>query len=122
MNFQDINVLIAEDYPLNAIVLIKMLTHLGAKFMHYEDGESLVLHYRNNRNYDLIFMDLEMPYLNGFEASDLIREFDVDIPIIACSAHCYDDIKNELNNSQMNGCLKKPYTIGELVDVIVRVC
>ena len=122
MNFQDINVLIAEDYPLNAIVLMKMLTQLGTKFMHFEDGENLVLHYRNNRNYDLIFMDLEMPSLNGFEACELIREFDVDIPIIACSAHCYDDMENELDNSQMNGYLKKPYTIKELINVIVRFC
>ena len=117
---RNLKILIAEDYPLNTQVLRNMLNHLGIEAVFFEDGEALVSFFIENQTFDLILMDIQMPKVDGYEASHMIREFNQKIPIIACSAHLEHEIRAKLLESQMSDFLQKPYTVEELVAVIKR--
>lgn len=68
--------------------------------------------------YDLIFMDCEMPYMDGFEATRKIRETDKSIPIIALTAHIHQQEKDRCVQAGMNDCLNKPFRQQQLLDII----
>lgn len=117
---RELKILVAEDYLLNTLVLKNMLNQLNIAAEFFEDGEKLVHYYQKNLAFDIILMDIQMPRLDGFEASKLIRTFDKTIPIIACSAHLQGEILSKFKQYEINDYLQKPYTIEDLSLVIAR--
>ena len=67
-----------------------------------------------NNAYDIIFMDLQMPEIDGFETTRLIREFNKNIRIVALTASLVGDIKEDCLKSGMNGFLGKPFRLSEI--------
>ncbi|MCX7815986.1 MAG: response regulator [Syntrophales bacterium] len=91
------HVLLAEDNTLNQQVAIELLEMVGAKIDLATDGEETVkmaidaLGGKEQYRYDCILMDIQMPKIDGFEATRLIRRIDSlkSVPIIALTAQCY---------------------------------
>ena len=118
------HILLVEDNDLNAEIAIELIEDTGASVDRAENGAACLDMLENAEPgyYQLIFMDIQMPVMNGYEATGKIRSL-VDtakagIPIYAMSANAFEeDIKNSLA-AGMNGHLAKPIDTDRLMDVL----
>jgi len=101
-------VLVAEDNEINALIVIHMLESEGYEVVHALNGESAVEQVRQ-QPFDIVLMDIDMPVMDGLEATRLIRkELGSEVPIIALTANAYDsDVKASLD-AGMTAHLSKP--------------
>lgn len=100
--------LCAEDNEINAEILEELLKMEGATCTICDDGEKIVEAFKESNDYDAILMDVQMPIMNGYEATKLIREMDKDIIIIAMTANAFsEDIQHSLE-AGMNAHVSKP--------------
>lgn len=106
-------ILLAEDNETNQLVAKDILKNMGLEVDIASNGEEAVELYNLNK-YDLILMDLQMPVLDGFEATKKIREIDSKIPIIALSAAVMQSDKDLTSEAKMNAHLAKPIEIDKL--------
>jgi CheY-like chemotaxis protein len=112
-------VLICEDNPMNQKVICEHLARLGLEPVIANnglEGVDMVRTRINNRRkpYDLIFMDIQMPVMDGLEAASAISIFNTGTPIVAMTANAMDNDKAQYKMSGMDGYLSKPYTSHEL--------
>ncbi len=117
-----LRVLVAEDNKINQVVLARMLNRLGHTVDIAEDGDVVVRTYRKNR-YDLILMDVQMPHMDGLEATRIIRSGaspDPQIPIIALTAHTNVEDLQSCLSAGMNACLSKPTDLESLRKALER--
>ena len=101
-------ILIAEDYSLIFTYLKLLLGKLGYNLIHAENGQQAVETVTNNTTIDIILMDVEMPVMNGLEATVQIREINNTIPIIALTGHEMDEYVQNVLNAGCNEYLSKP--------------
>ncbi len=116
---EGIRILLVEDAIDNQILLERMLTSLGAKVSLAKNGiegvrEAFAQHH------DLILMDLQMPELDGFEATRQLRQSGYDRPIIALSAHAMREEREHSLNVGCNDHLTKPINFRCLVETVRR--
>ena len=117
--------LIAEDEGINRLYLKQLLEKQNWKTTDVGNGED-VLKKAAQYSFDLILMDLSMPDVGGLEASRRLRSIesvtgDKRTPIIALTAHAYEENKNECLNAGMDGFISKPFCEKSLWDEIQRV-
>jgi CheY-like chemotaxis protein len=97
--------LIVDDYPENRLILRQMLENIGFKVIEANDGKQGV---KLADKANIIFMDLVMPVMNGFEAVEIIRKDFKDLPIIAISANVFEADKQKSLQAGCNAFLPKP--------------
>ena len=118
------NILLAEDNDLNAEIAEVILERAGLKIERVEDGIQCV-----NRimkmpagTYDMILMDIQMPQMDGYKATRVIRHLpDKDkacIPIIAMTANAFEEDKRKAIAAGMNGHIAKPIQVGKLLSTL----
>jgi len=112
-------VLLVEDNKINQIVALQNLKKFGLDVDIAEDGFEAVQKVEA-KQYDIIFMDLQMPKMDGFEATKHIRKFNQEIPIIALSAAVQKSDRERSENTGMNEHLEKPIDIEKLKNVIKK--
>jgi CheY-like chemotaxis protein/nitrogen-specific signal transduction histidine kinase len=113
-------VLLAEDNEINKIVAVKQLETLGQLVDVAKNGLE-VLEAIKQHNYSLILMDCQMPGMDGIEATRQIRKQGYsksDLPIIALTAHVFDEDRELCVDAGMNGFLSKPLSLEELRDAL----
>ncbi|RMG73849.1 MAG: response regulator, partial [Bacteroidetes bacterium] len=101
-------ILMAEDNEVNAWILAQLLEKWGHEVVLARDGEEAVEAAREHR-FDLILMDLNMPRLDGMQATQLIRAFDAQVPIIALSADTSNEGRRAARFAGMNDFHPKPF-------------
>ena len=122
------NILLAEDNDLNAEIAEAILERAGLRIERVENGIQCV-----NRilkmpagTYDMIFMDIQMPEMDGYKATQSLRNLpDKDnacIPIIAMTANAFAEDKKKTMEAGMNAHLSKPLNVPELMDTIRKFC
>jgi signal transduction histidine kinase/CheY-like chemotaxis protein len=104
----DINVLIVDDNNLNIIVLKKFLEDIGIKSDTAVNGKE-ALDKVKEKKYQLIFMDIHMPEIDGWEATRIIRQTDKDVIIFGLSANVTTEAINKAIENGMNNYLTKPF-------------
>lgn len=110
-------ILIVDDNKINLLVAKKMLKKFGAEVFTADGGHEAIDLVKHNE-YDLIFMDIQMPEIDGYETTMELRRQSFAKPIVALSANAYSDhIQNSLN-SGMNGHLQKPFNEKQLFDTV----
>jgi len=115
-----LRVLVAEDNAINQLFMKRFLLGMGHSVEIAIDGQDAVNKAEVNE-YDLIFMDIQMPHLNGFEATEAIRtRCRRDVPIIALTANAFPEDIAKGTSAGMNDLLAKPCTREELREVIER--
>ena len=120
-NFKNHRILIAEDIEINQEIMIAVLEETGIEIDFANNGrEAAMMFLESNEKYNLILMDIQMPEMGGYEATRLIRSFEIkrakDIPIIAMTANVFkEDIENCLL-SGMNDHLGKPVETNDLFE------
>ena len=113
------NILIAEDHFTNQQLFKTILEKEGYSVTLANNGEEAVRAVENN-SFDLIFMDCQMPVLNGLEAAVQIREKGYNVPIVAVTASAIREEKQKCLNVGMNDFLMKPFKRKDLVPVLDR--
>lgn len=117
---QKLNVLVAEDNLINRMVIEGLLKRFEMYPDFCENGVETVTEITSgSKTYDVIFMDCEMPEMDGFEATSRIREWEADktikpIPIIALTAHVESSHRQKVFQVGMNYYLSKPITLEKL--------
>lgn len=116
--------LIAEDNEINAEIIIELLKLEGATCEIVSNGEKAVERFKSSKvdEFNAIFMDIQMPVMNGYEATKIIRSLDKSnaktIPIIAMTANAFsEDIKDALNVG-MNAHISKPINMKMLKNTV----
>ncbi len=129
-DYSDLNgmhILVAEDIDINWEIISRMLSMLGIISERAENGRICVEKMRNAEegSYDLIFMDVQMPELNGLDATREIRKIENDwtstIPIIAMTADAFSENVSECLDAGMNGHIAKPIDIKLVIKEIRRI-
>ena len=124
--FQGKRVLLVEDNELNREISEELLTAIGVEVEQAEDGKQAVEKVQSSSpyHYDLIFMDIQMPVMNGYEAARRIRSLDREdtgkVPIIAMTANAFADDVREAYDAGMNDHVAKPVEVGKLVEVLQK--
>ncbi|MDE3083727.1 MAG: response regulator, partial [Verrucomicrobiota bacterium] len=120
---RSLRVLLADDTPVNQMVARKMLERVGHKVDCVEDGAGAVAKYQESK-YDLIMMDVQMPEMDGFEATRRIRLLEkgtsARIPIVALTAHAMKGDEEHCLESGMDAYIKKPLRFEELYATLDR--
>jgi two-component system sensor histidine kinase/response regulator len=117
---QKVRILIAEDNPMNLKLAVTLLKKAGYRVDAVEDGR-MVIEAVKRRAYDLILMDVQMPEMDGFEATKIIREMEGEAkhtPIIAMTAHAMKGDRERCLQAGMDGYISKPIITQELFDTI----
>jgi len=120
------NILVAEDNDVNRMVIEKMLASIDQQVTLVKDGKQAVAAYQSMAKeapYDLVFMDCEMPILNGYKATKAIREYEYkqNLPhtrIVALTAHVLESESNLCQESGMDSHLSKPLKKEQLIEIL----
>ncbi|MCK8520520.1 response regulator [Aquimarina sp. D1M17] len=112
-------ILVAEDNKINQIVTKNLLDIIGYNSTIVENGLN-ALQMVKKEEFDLILMDLNMPYLDGIEATKRIREFDQETPIIALTASELSEVQEECLAIGMNDIINKPLNKDDLREILSK--
>ncbi len=121
----DLNILLADDNPVNQRVFILMLESLNLSARVVDNGRA-VLELLEDQSFDMIFMDVQMPELNGLETTRIIRDKaskirQKDIPIIALTAHAMEENVRACLDAGMDRFLSKPVHPQKIAEAIAGV-
>ncbi len=125
--FSGKRLLLAEDNALNQEIAVEILKGMGFAVDVASDGEEAVRLVRDSKpgQYDLILMDIQMPHMDGYEATRQIRNLPdaglANIPIVAMTANAFDDDKQEAFAAGMNGHIGKPIEIPKLLKTLKNI-
>ena len=119
-------ILLAEDNGLNAEIAETVLEETGIKVKHVEDGIQCIEELKKmpEKYYDVILMDVQMPNMDGYTATQRIRDLDdsrAEIPIIAMTANAYDEDRRKAQEAGMDGFLAKPLDVDEMMRLLAQI-
>jgi len=114
-----IKILLTEDKKINQDIIIGLLEGSDIKIDIANNGQEALDKYQE-QNYALILMDIDMPIMNGYEATQLIRLEDKKIPIIALTAHNSLESILKIKQVGMNECINKPVEVKKLYDTFFK--
>lgn len=121
------NILLAEDNDLNAEIAEAILESAGLKIEHVEDGIQCVnrIEKMPADTYDMILMDIQMPQMDGYKATQAIRnlpdEDKASIPIVAMTANAFEEDKRDAIAAGMNGHIAKPIQVDKMLSILSEV-
>ncbi len=113
-------ILIAEDEQSNFDFLKILFNRMNIRVLWARDGNEAVSLCENDPTINLVLMDIKMPFLNGFEATKLIKIKRPDLPIIAQTAYAMSTDKVEATNAGCDGYMAKPLKINQITEVLEK--
>lgn len=117
----DYSILLVEDNKTNQFIAKTILEQAGLRVTLASDGEEGYRYFAEHRaDIDLILMDLHMPVMDGYTASDRIREMDKEIPIIAMTADAIAGVEDKCRSHGIYAYVSKPFEPDELIETIFR--
>jgi signal transduction histidine kinase/HPt (histidine-containing phosphotransfer) domain-containing protein len=114
-----VRILAAEDNEINRLVLSDLLNQEGAQVKLVDNGQ-LAVDALKNADYDIVLMDVQMPVMDGLEATRCIREDYPDLPIIGQTAHALSEEHARCRAAGMNDVITKPLDANMLVALVQR--
>ena len=126
VSYKGKRILLAEDNELNTEIAVTILEEAGFIVEHAENGQVCVDMIKNAKigYYDLVLMDIQMPVMDGYKATETIRAINnprCDIPIIAMTANAFDEDKRKAYVIGMDGHIAKPINIPQLLETINKI-
>jgi len=121
--FKGLKILVVEDNPINMKLIETLLKKYGLIIDKAENGKEAVEKLRVNSSYNIVFMDLQMPVMNGIEATEIIRnDISKEIPIIALTAAVMQEERERVLAAGMNNFIEKPIKVDRLKEVLQQYC
>ena len=122
-DFSGRTALLVEDMEINREIVLSLLEPTNLKVECAQDGaEALCMFEEDPKRYDIIFMDLQMPVMDGYETTQRIRRLDVphaqEVPIIAMTANVFREDIERCLAAGMNSHIGKPYMVEEVLEVL----
>jgi CheY-like chemotaxis protein len=118
-SLESLSILIAEDNPVNALLLVKLLSKWNIKAIVTNNGQEAVDKLLSN-TFDVVLMDLHMPVMDGYQATLAIRSLNEPakalVPIIALTASVSHNIHDKIKEAGMNDYLSKPFQPASLYE------
>ncbi len=111
-------ILIAEDVESNYLYLSAVLSKIQAKIYWAKNGKEAVNIFKEEESLDLILMDLQMPEMNGYEATKIIKNSDPKLPIIAQTAFAMSDDREKALEAGCDDYLAKPIKSKDLLNIV----
>ncbi len=116
------HILIVDDIVINRIILGEMVSRLGHIHVQAGNGKE-ALELIQKHSFDLVFMDIEMPVMNGIETIKKIRQLDgklASVPVVLLTAHNPEDFFEEFGQVDYNDCISKPYLFEKIERVVKK--
>jgi two-component system sensor histidine kinase/response regulator len=113
-------ILIAEDDHSNYYFLFEALRDTGAQILWSKDGEETLETFRNTPDLSLVLMDINMPYINGYECTRIIKKERPDLPVVAQTAYAMSGEREISREAGCDGYLAKPIKVKELLDTLAN--
>ena len=125
LKFEGKRILLVEDHPVNAEIAKNVLQMTGLEVEWVVDGEAAVERMANSKEgeFDLVFMDIQMPNMDGYQATAAIRAMTTyarRIPIVAMTANAFADDIRRAKEVGMNGHISKPLDFNELARILQK--
>jgi len=121
ISYKGLKVMVVEDNPINMKLMDTLLSKYGIIIDKAGNGKEAVEILRKDNPYDIIFMDMQMPEMNGIDATKIIRkEICKDTPVIALSAAVLKEDRKNATEAGMNDFLEKPVNIEKLKEVLKK--
>jgi signal transduction histidine kinase/predicted ATPase/CheY-like chemotaxis protein len=112
-------ILVVEDHPMNQEMIRALFSELGSEILlasHGREGVSITKRF----NPDIVFMDIHMPEIDGFETLKLIRRFDSEVPVIGLSADAFKEHQEAAIEAGFSDYLTKPIQVPKLVKLLKK--
>ena len=113
------DVLVAEDHPSNQLLIKLLLCKYGFEPTIVDDGQIAVDVY-GSKDFKMVFIDMMMPNMNGYEATRAIRDMGSDVPIIAVTANAMKDDREKCLNAGCDDYIPKPITTEKLEEILLK--
>ena len=125
LKFEGKRILLVEDHPVNAEIAKNVLQMTGLEIEWVMDGEAAVERMANSKEgeFDLVFMDIQMPNMDGYQATAAIRAMTTyarRIPIVAMTANAFADDIRKAKEVGMNGHISKPIDFKDLAKILQK--
>ena len=108
--FKEPTILVAEDEDLNFLLIKELLSRMALHILRAENGKRAVELFREHPEISLILMDIRMPVMDGFEATQIIRSEQPAMPIIAITAYAHNDEEQMVHQLGFSDYISKPFT------------
>jgi CheY-like chemotaxis protein len=117
------HILVVEDNPINRKVIEALLSKYAVKFTSVEDGQQALSLITQGTDFDLVLMDCQMPVMDGFEATEQIRQWENDhrlprLPIVALTAGAFENDRQSCLAAGMDDFLTKPINVKTLLAMV----
>ncbi len=125
-NRQKLSILVAEDVQINQVLIKTILTRFGHTVTLADNGEEALQAWQTETGgFDLIFMDIQMPVMDGFQATRRIRALEIalgtHVPIIAMTAYAMKEDKDKCQEAGMDNYISKPFQLDDIAEVLTHV-
>ncbi len=115
-------ILVVEDNPVNQKLIVIFLEKAGFNVTVASNGQEAVNIMSEDSNYDLIFMDIHMPVMDGVTAARSIRDLGIQVPIIALTANVIKEDVDKFISNGMNDHISKPINFNKLNQILIKYC
>jgi len=117
-NWKDLNILVVEDNLVSYKLLEISLSKTGCNILHAENGEDAVNMVKKHDEIDIVLMDIQLPVLNGYDATRAIKKLKPDMPVIAQTANAMDSDRRKCMEAGCSDYITKPIVLEDLMPVI----
>jgi CheY-like chemotaxis protein len=119
-NLKKIKIMVVEDLEVNQLMINDMLLPYKINIIQAMNGKECIEKFKENVDIELILMDLEMPEMDGYEATKILRKIDKVIPIIAQTAYTQKENREKAKKIGFNDFITKPINKNEIINIIQK--
>ncbi len=119
LDFSGKNILVAEDIESNFLYINEVLKKVNANVTWSQDGIEAVEKFQD-KHFDLVLMDIQLPKINGYQATREIKKKNPSVPVVAQSAYAFRDESDKMAEAGCDAFISKPYTEEELLAILKK--